>query len=455
MSDTQYNFDERYEFSGKAKKNIAILGVAGFLILILGIALVMMNTGDNAGEHALNIENTPSLLTSSDGVNATLVSEGDEVHHGNPTWLKRVYVSMWQNNVYFTGLALIGLFFVAIQYASQAGWSAGFIRIPESFGYWLPFAGILAIVLFFAAGSDIFHWTHTDLYDESSSSFDEILNGKKGFFFWPASENPGFPIFWFARLIFFFGMWYWFFIKLRGLSLKEDLEGGSEHWTKARSISAWFLVFFGVSSSVAAWDWVMSIDTHWFSTMFGWYVFASWWVSGLALIVLFVVILKGKGLLSVVNANHIHDMGKFVFAFSIFWMYIWFSQFMLIYYANIPEEAIYFVERISTHYAAFYYVNLILNFLFPFLLFMTRNSKRQLIFVKIVAVIVLVGHWIDYFLMVTPGTMKFDGSLGFIEIGTTMIFSAMFLFVVLSNLAKVPLIAKNHPLLEESLHHDI
>jgi hypothetical protein len=455
MSDTQYNFDERYEFSSSAKKKLAILGIAGLLILVLGILFTM--NADSSGEHTQNLQetSTPTLLASAEGVDAVLVSEGGEEHHGSPAWLKRIYVSMWQNNVFFTGLAVIGLFFVAIQYASQAGWSAGFIRIPESFGYWIPFAGLIAIVLFFVAGSDIFHWTHTDLYDTSSPNYDPIISGKKAFFFWPASEHPGFPVFWFARLILFFGMWYLFFLKLRGLSLKEDLEGGTAHWTKARTISAWFLIFFGVSSSIAAWDWVMSIDTHWFSTMFGWYVFASWWVSGLALIVLILAILKGKGLLSIVNTDSVHDLGKFVFAFSIFWMYIWFSQFMLIYYANIPEESIYFIERINTQYSSFFYLNLILNFVFPFLLFMTRSSKRRLIFVKIIAVIVLVGHWLDYYLMVTPGTMKYDGGLGFTEIGITMIFASLFLYVILSNLAKVPLIAKNHPLLEESLHHHV
>jgi len=455
MSDTQYNFDERFDFTPKAKKKLAILGVAGILLLILGILMALNgDVSHEPNEHALNISiaETPALLTSAENV---LVSEGEagEQQHGSPVWLKRVYVSMWQNNIFFTGLALIGVFFVAIQYASSAGWSVGFQRIPESFGYWLPIAGILSVILFFVAGKDIFHWMHLDLYDMSSPTYDPIISGKKAYFFWPASENPGFPVFWFARLIVFFGAWYWFFLKLRKLSLREDLEGGTELWTKARSMSAIFIVFFGVSTSIAAWDWVMSIDTHWFSTMFGWYVFASWWVSGLALIVLIVAILKDQGLLSVVNENHIHDLGKFVFAFSIFWTYIWFSQFMLIYYANIPEETIYFIERISTQYKPFFYLNLILNFVFPFLLFMTRESKRHRLFVEIVAIIVLVGHWIDYFLMITPGTMQYDGVLGLIEIGVTMIFLASFLYVILNNLAKVPLIAKNHPMLQESLHH--
>jgi hypothetical protein len=256
-------------------------------------------------------------------------------------------------------------------------------------------------------------------------------------------------------MIVFIGGWYMFFLYMRKNALIEDIDGGVASWKKIRSSAAWFLVFFAVSSSMSAWDWIMSIDPHWFSTMFGWYVFASWWVAGLAMITFLVIWLKDKGFLDVVNHNHLHDLGKFVFAFSIFWMYIWFSQYLLIYYANIPEESIYFIERITTHYKPFFYVNLFLNFVFPFLFLMTRDSKRHRVFLKIVCIIVIFGHWLDFFLMVTPGTMQYDGGFGFMEIGVTMIFLSLFLFVVLNNLAKVPLIAKNHPMLKESLHHHI
>ena len=221
-------------------------------------------------------------------------------------------------------------------------------------------------------------------------------------------------------------------------------------------LSATFLVFFAVSSSVAAWDWVMSIDTHWFSTMFGWYVFASWWVAGLALITYIVVLLRDNGYLSFVNTSVLHDLGKFVFAFSIFWTYIWFSQFLLIYYANIPEETIYFVERLaSDKYAPVFFVNILINFCFPFLVLMTRAAKRHERFLKIVCPIVIFGHWMDFYLMITPGTLKDNGWFGLLEIGMLMVFASLFVFVALSNLAKAPLVAKNHPMLEESVHHNI
>jgi hypothetical protein len=232
--------------------------------------------------------------------------------------------------------------------------------------------------------------------------------------------------------------------------------GGTHFWFKNRTLSAWFLIFFAISSSVAAWDWVMSIDTHWFSTMFGWYVFASWWVTGLAMITLIVVNLKEAGYLKIVNANHLHDLGKFVFAFSIFWTYIWFGQFLLIWYAHIPEETVYFIERMRTSpYSWVFFANLILNFVLPFLLLMTRDAKRQMSMLKLVCPIIIVGHWFDFYNMVTPGVMKTDGGIGFIEIGTAVIFLAAFLWVTLSSLSKMPLFGKNHPMLEESLHHHI
>ena len=257
-------------------------------------------------------------------------------------------------------------------------------------------------------------------------------------------------------MLFFFGLWYYLFTKLRKLAFQEDLEGGTASWYNMRKLSAVFLIIFAVTSSIAAWDWVMSIDTHWFSTMFGWYVFASWWVTTLALITFITIHLKEKGLLSIVNENHLHDIGKFVFAFSVFWAYIWFSQFLLIYYANIPEETIYFVERWNNdQYGIIFFVNLFLNFVLPFLLLMPRDAKRHTAILKVVTPIVIFGHWIDFYLMITPGTLKENGGYGLVEFGTMLIYGGAFLYVVLNSLSKAPLFAKNDPMLDESLHHHV
>jgi len=422
--------EERFVFTGSAKKTILITGVVGLVLLILGI--IMINSGGH-GDHGAT------------------ASEGHQAFH----WTKRLFVNLWINNVYFTGFGLIGIFFVAIQYAAQAGWSVGVKRIGLAMAHWLPFAGILMIVTWFIVGHDVFHWTHHDLYDPSSPDYDEIINGKGSFFFWPL-DFGGFPAFFILRMVVFFGLWYWLFLIIKKHMLAEDIEGGTHHWYMARKYSAIFLVVFAVSSSIAAWDWLMSIDIHWFSSMYGWYTFASWWVNGLAFITLVTVILKEAGYLKIVNANHIHDLGKFVWAFSIFWTYIWFSQFLLIYYANIPEETIYFVERWkSDHYAPVFFINLIINFFFPFLFLMTREAKRHITFLKVACPVVIFGHWLDFYLMVTPGTLQDNGGFGFMEIGLIMIFLSAFLMVFATALSKYPLIGKNHPMLEESLHHHI
>ncbi|MEQ8548635.1 MAG: quinol:cytochrome C oxidoreductase [Cyclobacteriaceae bacterium] len=420
--------EERFEFTAASRKNIGIFIVVGLVLVVLGI--VLMNVGGHEGG----------------------ASEGAHSFH----WSQRLIANIWINNVFLAGIALVGVLFFTIQYAAQAGWSSGIKRIPLAFGAWIPFAGIILLITFLFGSHDLFHWTHHSLYDTASPDFDSIINGKKAYFFWPLDEHPSFPIFYVARLILFFVIWYWLFTKLRKVALSEDADGGTEKWYELRKLSAIFIIFFAVSSSISAWDWVMSIDTHWFSTMFGWYMFASWWVSGLSLTALIVVLLKDKGYLSIVNANHLHDLGKFIFAFSVFWTYIWFSQFLLIYYANIPEETAYFVERLQIgSYKGLFFLNIIVNFCFPFLVLMTRDAKRHSRFIKVVAPVILVGHWLDFYLMITPGTLKENGGFGFLELGLMFVFSGLFIYVVLNQLSKVPLFAKNHPMLDESLHHHI
>ena len=246
------------------------------------------------------------------------------------------------------------------------------------------------------------------------SRYDAIIDGKKAYLNVP---------FYLSRMILFFVIWYLLYIIIVKESDKEDVNGGETHWRKLFTISAVFVVVYAVTSSVAAWDWILSIDTHWFSTMIGWYVFASWWVSSLAFITLIVIALKENGNLDFINHSVIHDLGKFVFAFSVFWTYIWFSQYLLIYYAHIPEETIYYVERVKSGiYAPFFYLNLICNFFFPFLFLMTRASKRHTRFLKIACPIILFGHFIDFYLMVTPGVLKDNGGFGFMEIGVLVVY---------------------------------
>ncbi|MDG1278403.1 MAG: quinol:cytochrome C oxidoreductase [Algoriphagus sp.] len=423
-----YNLDQKFEFKASTMKSIMTVLVIGAILLGIGIVMAIFGghheEGAEAGAHAFH-------------------------------WYERLYANLWINNVYFTGIAIVGVFFFAIQYAAQAGWSAPIVRVMLSFGNWLPYAAVLMIATFFLANHDLFHWTHSYLFDKASPEYDKIIDGKGAFFYWPMAKGT-FPVFYIARMVLFFGFWVFFFNKLKKLSYAEDTLGGSTSWYKIRSMSAYFIIFFAVSSSISAWDWVMSIDTHWFSTLFGWYVFSSWFVAGLSAMTLLTIFLKGEGYLEMINENHIHDLGKFVFGFTIFWTYLWFSQFLLIYYANIPEESVYFIERLSSDvYGPFIFVNIGMNFVLPFLVLMTRDAKRHGVFLKLVCSLIIAGHWVDFFLMVQPGTLGHNGGVGFMEVGMFLVYGSAVALVVLGGLAKGNLIPKNHPMLEESYHHHI
>lgn len=452
--------NERFEFGAGLKKKITITFVVGAVMLLIGGLFPQKHEEHGGEEHSddhdteQHDEGHADAITNADMQVLTIAdAEAEEGGH-EAGWFKRFKVDLWINNVYFVGLGLIGIFFFAIQYAAQAGWSAYIVRIPLAMGHWVLPAGVLMIASWFFVNHDVFHWTHSDLYEVGGAHYDSLIAGKSSFFF--LGEGGGFPTFFILRMVIFFGAWIFLFRKLKGLSLAEDELGGDGYWHKMRKWSAIFLIVFAVSSSVSAWDWVMSIDTHWFSTMFGWYVFASWFVTGMAFITLVTVLLKETGYLSQVTSNHLHDLGKFVFAFSIFWTYIWFSQFLLIYYANIPEESVYFVERmLSDKYAPFFFVNLIMNFFFPFLALMTRDAKRLNVFLKIVCIVVMFGHFIDFYLMMTPGTMGEGGFFGFTEIGMYLMFGSAFVFVVMRALSSFNLVPENHPMLAEAKHHHI
>lgn len=422
----EYNLDEKYVFSPGIRKTALIAVGAGVLLVLLGIVMAIFGGGHEAhgGEHA------------------------EHAGHGI-VWLKRLFANLWINNVYFTGIAVIGVFFVALQYVSWAGWATVILRIPQSFGFFLPIGGVMMVLLFLVAGHDLFHWTHEGLTEEGSPNFDEVIAKKSAFLNTP---------FFLARMVTYLVIWFSFFWFTRQRSLREDEEGGVLQHDRNITLSAFFIIFFAITSSMAAWDWSMSVDPHWFSTMYGWYTFASWFVAGLSTIMLATIYLKEQGYLPMVNESHLHDLAKLMFAFSIFWTYVWFSQFMLIYYANIPEETSHFneiFEGFGGMYKPMFFLNIFINFLFPFLALMTRDSKRKMRILKIVAWTLLAGHWLDFYLNMTPYILGAEGGIGFMELGVVAIYAGVFVLVVGTAISKAPLIPKNHPMLQESLHHNI
>ncbi len=376
-----------------------------------------------------------------------IVAEDHSDHH------QRTWSSLLVNGFFFFGISLGALFFYALQNATETAWSVLVKRVYEGIFSYLPI-GALTVVVVLAAGSfgvhHIYHWMEPSLYDPASPNYDEIMDGKSAFL--------NLPFFWIRSLlyiaIFVLGA-NWF----RKKSLAMDGLTG-ESLVKTHLLTyrrgALFLVFFAVFSSTMAWDWLMSIDAHWFSTLFGWYVFAGMWVSAMITGVVLVMYLKRKGYLPQVNNSHIHDMGKWVFAVSFLWTYLYFSQFMLIWYANIPEEVTYFQARINDH-PVLMWTTFFINFAVPMVLLMSRDAKRNPRFLIGVGTVIFIGHWLDVNMIVMPGAAGHDFHHGIqlLDVGFFLLFLGAFVTTVLTALTKAPLTPVNHPYLEESVHHQI
>lgn len=351
------------------------------------------------------------------------------------------------NTYFYLGISVFAVFFVALQYVAEAGWSIVLKRVPEAIMGALPvFSGIMLFIMIASImhWNHIYHWLHEGIMDPASEHYDRIIAGKEPYL------NATFFV---IRTIVYLLGWNYFAKKLRSLSLLEDKQSGSGIHFKGISTSAWFMVFFAVTSSMASWDWIMSIDAHWFSTIFGWYVFAEWSAIGFTTIFLFTLYLKRQGYLKDVNESHIHDLGKWIFAFSLVWTYMWFSQFMLIWYANIPEEVTYFTARLEVkNYKFLFWFSMLINFLFPIILLMSRDAKRNNSRLIFVSCVILLGHWLNSYLLVAPGTLGTHGHIGFTEIGMGLGFAGLLIYLTLNTLTKAPLETKNHPFLDESKH---
>ncbi len=362
---------------------------------------------------------------------------------------ERTYANLLLMAYYFTCVCAAGLFFIALQYVAQAGWATGLLRIPQAMSRVLPIA---SLVLFIVCASGLLthnlyhHWNGDGLTDPNSPNYDKLIAGKAVYLNVP---------FFLTRLAVFLGAYSFFAYLFAKYSDREGLEGGLVNYDKSIKWSAVFLIIFGFTTPIWAFDTIMSLEAHWFSTMFGWYNFAALWVSGLCVITLIVILLKKGGHMSWINENHLHDMGKFIFAFSIFWTYIWFAQFLLIYYANMPEETVYFYKRWEPEYLPWFWVNIVVNFVAPILILMSRGTKRQTNTLMFVCIMLLCGHWLDYYMMIMPGTVESHRGFGIIEIGTAIGFSGLFAFLTLHQLSKRSMVPTNHPFLEESLHHQL
>jgi len=393
--------------------------------------------------------NTVSLLLMAIGIISIIILF---ITHGSSSDSHdqaRFWASLLQNSVYFLLVVNSSLFFICATTLAWGGWQMTFRRVPEAIGACVPVLSIITFVVLmavvFGGNHDIYHWT-----DAEHVKHDEILLHKKGFL-----NKTFFTI---VTIITLVG---WSFLgwKLRQLSRSIDdqplsVEEGKRYIFKNTVWAAIYAAVFGLTVlSTIPWLWLMSIDAHWYSTMYSWYTFASSWVAGLSLITLFVIYLKNNGYLEYTNREHIHDLGKFMFAFSIFWTYLWYSQFMLIWYANIPEETVYFEPRMQGIYRGLFFLNLIINFLAPLLILMKRGAKRNYGTITMMAVLIIFGHWIDFYQMVFPAISKEHVPFMLVDLGIGLGFAGLIMFLTARALAKAPLLARNHPFLKESIIH--
>lgn len=363
---------------------------------------------------------------------------------------KAVFIgTIMYNTIFWTLVTNASMFFICITTLAMGGWQQSFRRIPEAISTMVPIFGtITAAVLLYVVFSDnhyIYHWLDTKAVEN-----DEVLRGKAGFL------NVKFFTIWTLLAI---ALWSFLGWRMRQLSNEADtekmnMEKGASFIFKNTVRASLFIVWFALTvGSTVPWLWMMSLDAHWYSTMYSWYTFASSFVAGVSLIALWVVYLKKQGYLEFTNEEHLHDLGKFMFAFSIFWTYLWFSQYMLIWYANIPEETIYFKHRVQGPYQGIFFFNLIVNFVAPILILMSRDSKRKYTVVTFMATLILFGHWVDFYQMVMGSISKTKVTLGWLDAGVLCFFTGIMILIVARSLASKPLVPKYHPFLKESIIH--
>ena len=406
---------ERFTVPARLRTTGLILSAIGILVIAIGAFTLLGNSNSN-----------------------------QEIHHAMQT---RFWIVLLHNSVFFTLIMLACVFIQAAAALAHGGWIVAWKRVPEAIGanVWL-FGSITAVILFLIAftfnpdgHNPIYHWMHPE--------GDAILEGKSAFL------NPAMFV---GFTVVSVALWGFFGRKFRSISLAQEKapRNSTKLYYRNMVIAALFLLVYALTQmSTTPWLWIMSIDAHWYSTMFSWYTFASAFVSGMSLILLWVVYLKNQGHLGLVTREHVHDLAKLQFAFSIFWTYVWFAQYMLIWYANIPEETTYFRMRQQGPYSIIWYATFIINFVMPILILMARQSKRNFFTVTFMAMIIIFGHWLDFYIMTMPGPLGEHWSLSWYELGVFAGFAGLLILTVSRTLTQSDLVPQNHPLLKEAVLH--
>lgn len=436
-----------YTFSSKLKLSAIILMVIGIVAIGYGFLSAPKNVeqveailSSHHGSHHQEDTSHEQIVEHEAKSNhdASYTAHLEHVLHQlqNRPW-SALYVAA----LFFAFIALGVLAFYAINRVAQAGWSPILFRVMEGITAYL-FPGM--VIVFAILVTSGLHWNHLFIWmDPEVVAHDPILQGKEAYLNVP---------FFLIRSAIYIAGWVGYRYLSRKYSIAQDKASDNKNYIRNFKWSAGFLVFYLVSESMMSWDWIMSVEPHWFSTLFGWYVFSSMFVSGITVIALVTIYLKGRGYLQEVNNSHIHDLAKFMFGLSIFWTYLWFSQFLLYWYSNIPEEVTYYVQRIDQYTLPFFGMA-VMNFVFPLFVLINTDFKRINWLVVMTGIVILAGHYLDFYNMIMPSTVGDQWFIGIPELGSLVFFLGLFIFVVFTSLTKAPLVAERNPFIGESKHY--
>lgn len=355
------------------------------------------------------------------------------------THSERAWANLLLNNYMFLSLAIGASFFYALQYISQSGWSAMFKRVPEAMMSFIPYSGVIMLLLYFGM-HDLYHWTH-----EEAVLTDHVVSAKQ-----PYLNIP----FFFIRLVIFFIVWTVMTQLLKRASIAEDKYGTLAYFEKSEFLSKVHIFLLAITFSFATFDWIMSSDVHWYSTIFSIKNFISAFYHGCAVMTLIVILLYERGYFKDLNKSHLLDFSRYLFMLAIVWGYMTFSQFMIIWYGNIPEETIYYVRRWDGALNIIFYANFIINWFIPFIILLSQALNKNIKILKFVSILLIVGFYIDLYEQVI-GNVLHEAVFGIIEVGFLMTFAGLFIYITAKALASSSLIPVNHPYLEESIYHHV
>ena len=349
----------------------------------------------------------------------------------------RIWPNILLAAYYVAGLSVAAGVFIALQYISNAGWSVAFRRVPEAIASAFPLGAAMLLVVL-PGIPVLYDWSHADVV-----AADRILSAKT-----PWLNVPFFA----ARTAFYLTVWGWLLYKITSTSRRQDADGDLRLTAANKRHSVGYIVAFAFTFTLASMDWIMSLEPHWYSTIFGIYNFCGVFLSGLAAIAILAIILRRTGhFREVLTDLHLLNLGKLIFAFSTFWMYIWFSQYLLIWYANIPEEVVYMIRRQEGSWVIFTVVNVVFNWLIPFIVLLPRWTKRNEGLLLKICIIIMIGHWIDLFWMILPPFMQSAPVVSAWEIGPLAFALPLFFMIVFRTLSKHNIVPVRDPMLVESL----